>query len=423
MHIGALCPSSPGHINPMATLCRELASRGHRVTVLVPPDGERRARSFGLDVRLVSAREFPPGTLDAALERLGTLSGRPAARLTVELYLRGTLGSFRDVPRAIDESGIEGLIADQTSGTGRSVAEHAGIPFVTLCAALMLNAEPGVPPHLAGWPYRDSHLSRLRNRLGHAVFRRQVRTIRKVVAEQRRAWGLPPLRTREENDSALAQLVQTPRAFEYPRRDLPSQMHFVGPLHDVAARREVPFDHGRLDGRPLVYASMGSLQNKLPRVFEIIAQACDGLDAQLVLSFGRDDAVLPDDLPGSPVAVAYAPQLDLIRRASLVVTHAGLNTAMESLACGVPMVAIPITNDQPGVAARIAWTGTGEVLPLGRLSAERLRPRIRALLEDSSYRANAARMRDEIRLAGGVPRAADIVEHALRERKPVPAVA
>jgi MGT family glycosyltransferase len=200
-------------------------------------------------------------------------------------------------------------------------------------------------------------------------------------------------------------------------------MHFVGPLHDSAARPDVPFDYARLDGRPLIYASMGSLQNKLPQVFEVIARACDGINAQLVVSFGREDAAIPDDLPGSPVAVRYAPQHDLIERASLVITHAGMNTAMESLANGVPMVAVPITNDQPAVAARIAWTGTGEVLPLGRLTADRLRPLVRKVLEDRCYRGSAERMRNAIRSAGGVPKAADIVERALGEKKLVLATA
>src|SRR6266853_6737775 len=53
-------------------------------------------------------------------------------------------------------------------------------------------------------------------------------------------------------------------------------------------------------------------------------------------------------------------RLSLLKRAALCITHAGLNTSLESLAQGVPMVAIPVTNDQPGVAARIAYTKTGE---------------------------------------------------------------
>ena len=108
--------------------------------------------------------------------------------------------------------------------------------------------------------------------MGNAAFRRLVRPVRQVVADQRLEWGLPELSS-PAADSPLAQLCQIPRAFDYPRRELPKQMHYVGPLHDLTSRPKVPFDFSRLDGRPLIYASMGSVQNRLPHVFNIIAQA------------------------------------------------------------------------------------------------------------------------------------------------------
>jgi UDP:flavonoid glycosyltransferase YjiC (YdhE family) len=96
-----------------------------------------------------------------------------------------------------------------------------------------------------------------------------------------------------------------------------------------------------------------------------------------------------------------------------------MNTTLESLSNGVPMVAIPITNDQPGVAARIAWTGTGEVVPLARLSVPRLQGAIERVLTEESYKKNASRLQEAIAGAGGVRRAADIVEQAISTGKPV----
>lgn len=65
---------------------------------------------------------------------------------------------------------------------------------------------------------------------------------------------------------------------------------------------------------------------------------------------------------GESIVVEFAPQLELLKCAALCITHAGLNTALECLSNGLPMVAIPITNDQPGVAARSEWMGTGEMV-------------------------------------------------------------
>jgi UDP:flavonoid glycosyltransferase YjiC (YdhE family) len=82
-------------------------------------------------------------------------------------------------------------------------------------------------------------------------------------------------------------------------------------------------------------------------------------------------------------------------------------------------VAIPITNDQPGVAARIAWTGAGEVVPLASLSVPKLRAAIQRVLTEDSYKNNASKLQEAIARAGGARRAADIVEKAISTGKPV----
>jgi zeaxanthin glucosyltransferase len=165
---------------------------------------------------------------------------------------------------------------------------------------------------------------------------------------------------------------------------------------------------------------LGTVQNRLLGIFQNIAEACRDLDAQLVIALGGGSTpeLLPT-LPGSPLVVGYAPQLDLLKRATLTITHAGMNTALESLSNGVPMVAIPIANDQPAVASRIAWTGTGEFISLNRLSAPKLRSAVRQVLAKDSYKENAVRMQEAIQLAGGVRRAADIVEQVVSTGKPV----
>ncbi|WP_339379618.1 glycosyltransferase [Okeania hirsuta] len=99
-------------------------------------------------------------------------------------------------------------------------------------------------------------------------------------------------------------------------------------------------------------------------------------------------------------------QLELLQKATLTITHAGMNTTLECLNNAVPMVAIPIAFDQPGVAARIAWSGAGEAIPLKRLTVARLRKAISKVLTQPSYKQNALRLQSAIQRSGGVTRAA-----------------
>lgn len=145
----------------------------------------------------------------------------------------------------------------------------------------------------------------------------------------------------------------------------------------------------------------------------MIASACAGLNVQLVIAAGGNHATAPGNLEGFPIVVQYAPQLELLARATLAITHAGLNTVMQSLLFGVPMVAIPLAHDQPATAARIAWSGTGEVIPPRAVNVGRLRAAIARVLELPRFRQKAAGIGESIKRAGGAEKGADVVESVL----------
>jgi zeaxanthin glucosyltransferase len=184
--------------------------------------------------------------------------------------------------------------------------------------------------------------------------------------------------------------------------------------------RTVDFPWDRLDGRPLIYASLGTVTNRHDRLYRLILCACAEIDAQLVLSLGGTGT--PDEYSGAPgnaVIVNFAPQRELLGRATIAITHAGLNSTLESLKEGLPLVAIPIAFEQPGIAARIRWTGAGQFIPLSRVTSDRLRTSIRTVLKESSYRESAMRIGNSLAHAGGAAEAARIVEEVTRTGNPL----
>ena len=234
--------------------------------------------------------------------------------------------------------------------------------------------------------------------------------------------GLPPLAGGLTASSGLAQIAQRPAFFDFPRKALPDCFHYTAPWHDEGNADEIAFPWEKLDGRPLIYVSMGTLQNRQDFIFQTIAAACAGLDVQLVISLGSRDQnadALAATFAGTPIVVPFAPQLALLRRAALSITHAGLNAALESLSHGLPMVAIPITNDQSGVASRLDWLGVAEVVQPGKLSATRLRAAIEKVLKIPRCRENARRRQQEIRGVNGPALAVDIAEQAFATRREV----
>lgn len=413
MHFGVLTPPVPGHLHPFGALGRELIARGHRVTVFHMSDLRERVHKEGLQFVTIGESDHPHGSLGGTLAKLTRLHGGSALRFTVKA-IRSTTEMFcRDAPSAISNAGVDALLVDQTEPAGASIAERLGIPFITICNALLLHREPDVPPPFTSWPYSGKATSRLRHRLGYAASDRVMRPVARTVAKYRKRWSLPSQRHPEESFSGLLQISQQPPSFDFPRRTLPSCFHYVGPLRK-ASNDAIPFPWAKLDGRPVVYASLGTLQNGKQRVFHYFAEACSDLDVQLVITHGGGlDAEGASSFPGNPLVVPYAPQLEVLSRASLTLTHAGLNTVLDSLSCGVPLVAVPITYEQPAIASRVAWTGTGRVLPLSKLDPVLLRSHIREVLNSRVYVRNAQAMQRSINESGGVKRAANLIEEAL----------
>jgi len=203
--------------------------------------------------------------------------------------------------------------------------------------------------------------------------------------------------------------------------------HYVGSL--AAKRRlktERPFPWERLDGRPLIFASLGTVPDtdNLP-VFRRILAACAGIDAQLVLALGAwDDEDEPvrgklREIPANALVVDFAPQQALLDRAALLITHAGVNTVLESLSRAVPMVALPRSADQLGMGSRIAQAGVGLLGSFRHSTAWQIRELVQRALAEETFRKRAQEMQGVLAAAGGAHRAADIAEEALLTRRPV----
>lgn len=417
-HFGIICPPYPGHLNPQSALGRELKKRGHQVTVLQLSDLEKKVQAEGLDFYPVGLSLYQPGLLAETFQELAKFSEIEALKYSVNFCQLFTEILCQDVPTAIAKLGIEALIVDQLEPVGETIAEALNLPLICISCGQAIHRRDDVPPFFTPWSYQNVGWARIRNKTAYWILDRSCQPILKTINDYRQQWELSPYpNLYAANPTRLAHISQQAPAFDFPIPNLPENFHYAGPFRN-ASPRQVSFPYERLTGQPLIYASLGSVQNTKGNVFRCIAEACQNLDVQLVITHGggMSDAEAKT-LPGSPLVVEYAPQVEVLSRASLTITHGGMNTVLDSLSFGVPLVAIPITFEQPGTGARIRWTKTGEVIPVSRLSATRLNQAIQKVLTDPSYFQNAQKVQRSIQQAGGVKRAADIVEQCIKTER------
>ncbi len=408
----------PAHLYTMTTLARTMQSRGHEVSVIGIPDTAAYVQGMHVPFIPFCQEEYPLGSLQASMKQLGQLEGAAALAFTMQ-SVTGTLrAALQSLPEVLRKLAPDCVILDAVQADLSLVPMQLGIPFIHVTCALPLDLSGATPPCTHPWPYEDTPEARARNLEAVQQVNRLFEPVRAVAQQYAQQHSLQvdwhdPYAT----ISKRLWITQTPAAFDFPGHGWPPQFRHAGPHHSREGMATIDFPWEKLSGKPLIYASMGTLQNGKKYVFQTIADAVRELpETQLVLSIGPAiQAEALHNLPAGTVVVNRAPQIELMQRAVLCINHAGLNSVLESLQFGVPMVCIPVTNDQPGVAARVAYTRTGAVLPIAELATERLRQLIRKVLAEPSYRANAQRLQREIEAEDGLNTAAGLIENAMAE--------
>src|SRR5260221_13870956 len=415
MRIAFLGVRVPGHLNPMTALARKLKARGHDVGFISILDTEPYVRAAQLPFIPYCEKELALGAVRRAAGQLRALRGQAAVAFTLRSVAGALTSSFKSVPERLVEARVDALVLDQFDTGLGLVPMRLGIPYVHVSNGLHLDYSGNTPLCTFDWPHETTPEALARNQAGVRGFMQALEPVTSVADAYAAQVGLnidwtDPLATMSE----LAWLTQTPKEFDFESPHWPSQLHYTGPFHDGLGRIEPDFPWDRLTGEPLVYASMCTLQNGLESVFSAIAQAVEQRPGmQLVLSIGDSlDSKQISSLPANCIVVHNAPQIELLKRSALCITHAGLNTTLEALTQGVPLVAIPVSIDQPGVVARIGYTKSGAYVSIQEMTASRLSALIDEVLTNPEYRQNANNMKQVIAETNGLEKAADLLEQA-----------
>ena len=412
--IGIVSPPTLGHINPFLTLGKELIERGHTVVFFQLEEMKQRIVNAGLDFHQIG-KIIPYHSMDGIKQELGHRFGLDAMRYWRKRQMALFKVWFKDLPKALEEEGVELLLVDQSDATGSSIAEAENIPFVTVCLGLDMDWEESIPPFFSTWNYDTSQVSIHRNRIAMDEFVKDFISLFNLINNQRK-----DLRLENYNFyrnlypvSPLAQIAQIPMFLDYPRREKPSHFYNVGPFVDTSPAEDFfPFE--KRNGKPLVYISLGTILNLRPDIFNLVGSSFYDLDVQLVISLGNKDILLEQDaLPPDSIIVNYAPQRKVLSQAKLCVTHGGLNTVMDALCNGVPVLVIPISFDQPGTAARVKHHGVGELIPYRSLCKEVINRIVKKMICSPEYYKNAAMMKNKFGKLSGTESAVKIIEKTI----------
>jgi MGT family glycosyltransferase len=382
-----------GTVAPALTAARLLMRRGHRVRIL--SDACNRAEVEAIGATFVPWRRAPSRTTkhrDTDIIRDWEAESPEAGfARTVERIMCGpALAYARDVIDELGRAPADAVVASEMLFGAMLAAEAAGVKLAVLGTTISILPLPGVPPLGAGLAPARSAAERAQHAafaagLG-ATFNRFLPTLNAA----RQDLKLRPVGDVLELYARADRVLQaTAAAFDFPAERLPPNMRYVGPLLDepeTMSRWVSPWK--RDDARPLVLVGFSTTYQAQREAIERVAAALAALAVRGVVTLGPalDDVQL--SLPGDMMVCGSVRHSDVMRAASVVVTHGGHGTVTRALQHGLPLLCLPMGRDQNDVAARVVARGAGLRLPATASTAE-IRVSLGRLMVEPSYQAAA----------------------------------
>ncbi|HEY1011385.1 MAG TPA: macrolide family glycosyltransferase, partial [Herpetosiphonaceae bacterium] len=379
-----------GHVNPTLPLMAELARRGERIICYANEPFRRSIEAAGAIYRAYAeAGSFDP---NASLGGPFGLMARSAE--LAEQMLPGLLAD-------VEAERPDYLLIDSMCLWGNLVQQITGLPAIASYSSFAMH------PKMFGALRGDNPGPPLGDMLrGLPLLARYWRICRRI---DRRHGTKTPGPAGFFGTSQQLNLIYTSRMFQPLAAEFDERFAFTGP--SVAERHDAgdfPLD---ALGAPLIYISLGTIFNDALPFYRACFDAFGGSRHQIVLSVGQTiDLAALGEPPANFVVRRHVPQLEILRRADLFVSHGGMNSASESLLYGVPLLVVPQIGDQFFVAARVRELGAGLSLANADIAPERLRLLAETILAEPSFRRQAAKLGASLREAGGFERAADEVQ-------------
>jgi len=400
-----------GHVRPGLPLVHELVAAGHDVawyTGAKYVDLVERAGATALPFPAELESDFGLFEDRPEVDAEYTPGIRELRRDILDGFIAPVPAQVRALTRIVRCWTPDVIVSDSTFVAGPAVAEREGIPSVAFSVVPLVLSSVDTAPFGTGLPPAPGPLGRLRNLVLNQATRRVVMSAPQRAATRLRAdLGLPALPGFFMDWVALTVdrfLVPTVPSFEYPRRDLPSTVRFVGPFLPTGGHPWQPptwwtdVTEASRTGRPVIVVTQGTLALNPDNLLRPAIRALADHDALVVATTGGPDpdtVLTPDERPANLRLTPFVPFAELLPMTDLMITNGGYGGVQFALAHGVPVVGAGTTEDKMEVNARVAWSGAGVNLRANRPTPSQISAGVRTVLADGRFRSAAQRLQAE----------------------------
>lgn len=375
-----------GHTNPTLEVVRELVKRGHEVHYYSFREFRERIEDTGASC-ICCDEYMPPVPAD-----IDKKVGKDLASL-ISMTVHVTLAMEERIIKEFEGWKPGCIVSDSICIWGKLYAKRLGIPYVCSTTTFAFNR----------------YTAKLMKQKPGEIFR-MMAGMAEINArmEELRQHGYQADKFYEliQNDNDTDTIVYTSPQFQPMADTFSSRYRFTGPS------LAVPDSSAAGRKRPLIFVSLGTVLNKKASFYRNCMEALKDENVDVVMAVGnRTDIPSLGDIPANITIFPEVNQLQVLQKASVFITHCGMNSVSESLYFGVPLVLFPQQPEEGAVARRVQELGAGLLLKNMRPTA--VKETVKQLLENKSCRENAEKIGAGLRKAGGARKAADTIEEVI----------
>lgn len=412
-----------GDLHPFMALALEMRERGYHSVIATSPLYREKVEAEGIAFHPVRPDLPSPDTeTSAEIVRRASDARWGPSYLFRELLVPHLRESYADTLAAVTaEGGADLLVSHQVPLTAPLVAEKTGVNWISSVLfpiAFASAYDPPTPPQLPALrTLAATHplVARTLFGLGKWTTRSWVEPVQRL----RKEIGLPrsPNPIFEGQHSPRLVLALFSKLLAQVQPDFPPNTIITGfPFYDRKDRQPPAPELSRFldEGEPPILFTLGSSLVWIAKDFyRISIEVARKLGKRALLLIGDRRNLPQTKLPDSVAAFDYAPHSLVMPRASVVVHQGGIGTTGQALNAGQPMLIVPFGQDQPDNARRCVRLGIGRTLSPARFTVPRAVNELSELLDNPTYREQAAKVGRQVREENGTKTACDAIEQAL----------
>ncbi|MCG8395657.1 UDP-glucosyltransferase [Bacillus atrophaeus] len=384
-HITIINIPAYGHVNPTLALVEKLCEKGHRVTYATTEE-------FAPAVQQAGARPLLyETTMSVDPQQIKELMEKNETPL---MFLKESLGILPQLEELYKDDQPDLIVYDFIALAGKLLADKLQVPAVRLCSSYAQNES---------------------FQMGTEEMLKQVKEAEAEFQAFLEQENLPAVSFEQLAIPEAFNIVFMPRSFQIKNETFDDRFCFIGPSLGKRSEQERLLLKEKGD-RPLMLISLGTAFNAWPEFYKMCMEAFGGAKWHVIMSVGK--SIEPDslgDIPDNFTVRQSVPQLDVLAEADVFISHGGMNSTMEAMNEGVPLVVIPQMHEQELTAQRVEELGLGIYLPKEEVSVPRLQQVIGNIFSDKEIHSRVKDMQKDVKEAGGAEQGAAEIEAFMKK--------